>query len=174
MNLTIAAHKATWARLAALIGIATALSAFAGWQAGQPVVPPTPLPAPTPWELPRQKSEDSARDLRILTTRLPWDGGPLKAVAAISAPGRPGARGTPASSKPSNEWRLAGIVQRSDENFVILAIGPPNALKFEYRQVGNKLPDGSVLIEITADRAVTRRGTSLTERQTYSLFHRKQ
>lgn len=126
-----------WIRLAVLSGVATVVSAFLGWQAGQISVPAGSPLAPTPWVLPPRTTEDPARDLAILTSRRPWTNAFLTAGSAGAAaqPGAPGA-----SNSPPVAWRLAGIVQRLGENFALIVIGQPGAAKLEYRRVGIRRP----------------------------------
>lgn len=160
---------ATWIRLAVLGSFAVAVAAFLGWQAGQIPVPATPPPAPTPWALPPQASEDLAKDLAILAKRRPWSN-PFAAAGAAAGAGQPGAG--PAPSAEAAGWRLAGLVERPGENFALILTGQPGAAKLEDRRVGDLLPDGSTLVQVTPDRAVvTPAGSS--EHRTYWLFRGK-
>jgi CBS domain-containing protein len=163
-------HKASWMRLCVLGGIAVALASFLGWQAGETTVSAGPPLAPAKWALPTVVPEDPAKDVAALTSRHPWStqfGVPD--VANGGANGSAAAPGTPAPVP----WRLAGIVERPDGVFALIANGQPGAIKFEYRGVGDKLPDGSTLVKITSDSAVTEAGSSPSEQRVYWLFRRK-
>jgi len=163
---------ATWIRLAVLSVIAVVVSVFLGWQAGQTPVPPGVPLAPTPWTLSSRPAEDPARDLGILTARLPWTNAFLAASSAGAGAKAPGTAGA-ASDPKSVAWRLAGIGRRPDEDFVVIAIGQPDATKFEYRHVGDALPDGSTLVQITSDNAVTAADGPSGEQRVYWLFRGK-
>jgi hypothetical protein len=159
-------YHATWKRLGALSGIAVAVASFLGWQAGYTVVDPGPPLARTRWSLPGQVAEDPARDLAILTARRPWSDG----FAGQAETGPDGQRGAAAGSAQALQWRLAGVVERPDGNFVLIATGPPNAVKFEYRAVGDTLPDGSTLVEITSESATIQGAGKDAERRALWLF----
>jgi hypothetical protein len=166
----------TWIRLAVLSGVAALVSAFLGWQAGQISVSAGAPPAPTPWELPSRPTEDTARDLAILNARHPWTNPLLAAGAGAGLPGAAGgagAAGAGASNPKPAVWRLAGIVQRPGEDFALIVVGEPGAAKLEYRRVGDSLPDGSTLVQITADNAVTKSAGSTGEQRVYWLFRGK-
>jgi hypothetical protein len=170
MSPSFVVHRATWMRLCALSGVAVALSAFLGWQAGETAVPAGQRLAPAKWALPTVVPEDPAKDLAALTARHPWSSQFGTPDAANSgANGLAAAPGTPAPVP----WRLAGIIERPDGIFALIANGQPGAIKFEYRGVGDKLPDGSTLVKITADNAVTEAGGSPGEQRVYWLFRRK-
>jgi hypothetical protein len=158
----------SWIRLAVLSGIAAIVSAFLGWQSGQILVPAGPPLAPTPWELPPRSTEDPTRDLAILTARRPWTNAFLEAGAGPAQ-----AEPTGAASSRAAAWRLAGIVQRLGENLALIAIGQPDAAKLEYRRVGDSLPDGSTLVQITSDNLVTKSLGPSGEQRVYWLFRGK-
>jgi hypothetical protein len=158
----------TWIRLAVLSGIAAVVSAFLGWQAGQIAVLAGPPPAPAPWVLPPQPTEDPTKDLAILTARRPWTN-PF--LAAGADPKQLDA--ARAANPPPVAWRLAGIVQRPGENFALILVGQPGAAKLEYRRVGDALPDGSTLVEITSDNAVAKPAGSSGQQRVYWLFRGK-
>jgi hypothetical protein len=164
----------TWIRFAVLGGIAVVVAVFLGWQTGQISVPAIPPPAAIAWVLPSRQIEDSARDLAILSTRRPWTDAFLAARSA--APGAAGAR-QPGAAQPSGAkpavWRLAGIGQRPGEKFALIAIGEGGAVKLEYRRIGDLLPDGSTLVQITPDNAVAEPAGTSGEQRVYWLFRRK-
>jgi hypothetical protein len=169
MSPSFVADKATWMRLCMLCGVAVALSAFLGWQAGETAVPASSRLASAKWALPTVVPEDPAKDVAALTARHPWSSQFGATDGANGANGPGAAPGTPAPVP----WRLAGIVERPDGRFVLIANGQPGAIKFEYRGVGDKLPDGSTLVEITSDNAVTEAGGAPGEQRVYWLFRRK-
>jgi hypothetical protein len=158
----------TWIRLAVLSGVAAVMSAFLGWQAGQISVPAGPPPALAPWVLPPQPTEDPRRDMAIVTARRPWTNAFLTTDTGIKQPGAAGG----SNSKPV-AWRLAGLVQRKGEDFALIVTGQPGAAKLEYNRVGDLLPDGSTLVEITADNAVAEPAGSPGEERVYWLFRGK-
>jgi hypothetical protein len=145
------AHDLGGRRLAALAAIAVAIAAFLGWQAGNTPVEPGPALAATRWSLPTHAANEPDRDLAILNSRRPWNT-PEGGLSALGANGSSASVG----SAPAASWRLAGIVGRADGNFAMIAIGPPNTMKLEYRAVGDKLPDGSTLVAITPEGAAIR------------------
>jgi len=138
MNTISGAHALNLARLAGLGGLAGLLALFLGWQAGETIVSADPPPPRVGWRLPALAEVDSAKDLAVLSARKPWGGetaaGP---VAAVSGAARP------------PEWRLAGVVERLDGVFALIAIGKSGPMKYEYREVGGQLPDGSTVVKIT-------------------------
>ena len=140
MNTTAGRRGTSLARLAAMGGLAVLLALFLGWQAGETVVSAAPPPPRTSWHLPVLTEVDSAKDLAVLSARKPWGGetasGPVAAV--------PGAARL-------LEWRLAGVVERPDGVFALIAIGKSGPMKYEYRTVGEKLPDGSAVAKITSE-----------------------
>jgi hypothetical protein len=160
--------RTRWIQLAILSGLAVLVATFLGWQAGQIVVSAGPPVAPTPWALSAPPAEDPRRDMAIVTARRPWTNAFLAADAGAKQPGAAGA----SNSKPV-EWRLAGLVQRRGENFALIVTGQPGAAKLEYNRVGDALPDGSTLVEITADNAVAKPAGSSGEERIYWLFRGK-
>jgi hypothetical protein len=170
MSPSFVVHRASWMRLSVLGGVAVALSAFLGWQAGETAVPAGPRPAPAKWALPTVVPEDPAKDVAALTARHPWSS--LSGTADGVNGGATGPAGAPGTPAPV-PWRLAGIVERPDGIFALIANGQPGAITFEYRSIGDKLPDGSTLVKITSDSAVTEAGGSPGEQRVYWLFRRK-
>ena len=138
MNTTSGAHALNLARLAALGGLAGLLALFLGWQAGETVVSADPPPARVAWRLPALAEVDSTKELAVLTARKPW-GEETAAGPVVVVPG---------AARPL-EWRLAGVVERPDGVFALIAIGKSGPMKYEYREVGGKLPDGSTVVKIT-------------------------
>jgi hypothetical protein len=159
----------SWIRLAVLSGIAAIVAAFLGWQAGEVTPPAVQSAAPTGWTLPPQPTEDPQKDLTMLTARRPWTN-PLAAARLAAGGTQPGAA---QNSNATPAWRLAGLVQRPDVDFALILIGPPGAEKLEYRGIGEALPDGSILVQITSEPAVTETAGSSGKQQVYWLFRGK-
>jgi hypothetical protein len=137
-------------RLGAGALVAVAGAAGLGWSAGEtPLPPPSAIPKET-WELREIKPEDTAKLVAVLAGRHPWAG-------FIDSARRPDQRRTARNPapKPATPWRLAGIVQRGDESFALIATGQAAQTKIEYRRVGDSLPDGSILVQILPDSAKT-------------------
>jgi hypothetical protein len=114
-----------------------------GWRAGQTADPVAGPTAKEQLALTAPKEENVTKDLGALTSLHPWSG-----FVEQQKPARP-----PPPARPT--WRLAGIVQRGDETYALITTSQGPAAKFEYRRVGETLPDGSILVQITADSAKT-------------------
>jgi hypothetical protein len=151
-------------RLAIPIGLTFLCAVVLGWYAGDTPVPPAARPAPVPWSLPQPEVRDSAKDLAIVTAGRPWNRGTGAAAAGA----------TPTPAAPAASWRVAGIVLRNDQRFALIANGLDATAKLDYLSVGDALPDGSVLVEITPDSAAVEGGkTSAAGRRIYRLFDKK-
>jgi hypothetical protein len=153
----------------AQLGLATgALAACAmiiGWHAGKiPVPRATPAP-PTAWELPRPAASDTAGDLAVLRSRKPW-GGRTAFVDSEIAPAP--------QSQNAEPWRLAGIIERDHKALALILIGSGPTARLEYRAIGDRLPDGSVFVQIDADSATAQEGQpSAVVQHVYRLFENK-
>jgi hypothetical protein len=119
-----------------------------GWKAGETADPPAGSDAKEQWALAAPKKQDVTKDLDALKSLHPWSG----FVEQAKPPPRPQA------ARPT--WRLAGIVQRGAETLALITTAQGPAAKFEYRRVGDALPDGSILVQITADSAKTQMPSS--------------
>ena len=145
MNGSAAAGETNWLRLGGLAVLAVLLAVFFGWQSGEMTVPAAVTPPRASWNLPNVPEIDTAKDLAVLKERKPWgDLGKKDAAASAQAKAAP------------PEWRLAGVVDRPDGSYALIAVGKPPSIKYEYRAVGDKLPDGSTLIELSQDSATTK------------------
>jgi hypothetical protein len=148
-------------RIGIPVGVIFVCAALLGWSAADTPVPPAPRVAAGSWSLPQVEARDPARDLAIITAGRPWDrgiGSPDTGSAAAAAAG----------------WRLAGIVERNDQRFALIASGPDTAAKLDYLSLGDSLPDGSVLVELTPDSAAVEGGKSAAAgRRVYRLFDKK-
>jgi hypothetical protein len=161
-------HNIGWQRFVVLSVIAVAIATFLGWQSGYTIAETGAPLAPTRWSLPTPISEEPDKDLATLTGRRPWSGALPGTTQGETGANRP-ATGS-AGSAAALTWRLAGLVERADGNFVLIATGPANAAKFEYRGLGDKLPDGSTLVEITVDHATVETGGTNRDRRVLRLF----
>ena len=151
-------------RLGIPIGVIFLCAMFLGWNAGDTPLPPAARMAPVPWSLPTAEVRESAKDLAIVTAGRPWNRGFASADAGASL--------APAVAAPS--WRLAGIIQRNDQRFALIASGPDAAAKLDYLGIGDALPDGGVLVDITQDSAAVEGGiTAAAGRRVYRLFDKK-
>jgi hypothetical protein len=148
-------------KVAAAAGIAFLGAVALGWRAGDVVPVEAAATEPTPWVLPQPHSEDTEQDASILTTRRPWGGG-----AAFRDPEQGPA---PAS------WRLAGIVEREGRRFALIIVGQQPTGVLEYHTVGDRLPDGSVLVQIDPDSATSEGPqNSGVARRVQRLFEKRQ
>jgi hypothetical protein len=148
------------ALIAALAGSAMAIAALLGWHAGDLSTVAMPSEAPVSWSLPPPQVADIDRDLAILAARKPWGGS--KSFSDLETP-------PPLVAA----WRLVGIVQRGDQRYALIRVGPgPNA-KVEYRGVGDTLPDGGRLVQIDTDSATSSSDNpSPTDRRVHRLFEK--
>jgi hypothetical protein len=136
-------------------------AALLGWSAGETVLPPMATIAATPWSLPPPADSDPARDLALLTQRKAWSPGLLGAAGpAVALAGPP-------------KWRLAGVVQRDDGTFALIASGTDATAKLDYLRVGEPVPDGGILVAITANSAVVEDAHASSGQRVYKLFDKK-
>jgi hypothetical protein len=141
-------------------GALLVVAILAGWHAGDAPADEAARLLPAVWKLPSPDVRDPEQDVAIINARQPWGG-----RAAFQDPELP---------PPGNAaWRLAGIVERGGEWFVLIMVGPEASARLEYRSVGESLPDGSVLVQIDPDSATSQRGQSVTaERSVHRLFEK--
>jgi hypothetical protein len=158
MNWPGSSARRTLIRLAGVTVLLFAGAGAIGWKAGQTSLPPPPAIGKETWSLQATTRDDPAKDLAMLKARHPWTGiidmtkrPPVTGRGPLVAQQRPSA----APAKPKVPWRLAGIVQRGDESFALIATGNAAQTKIEYRHVGDSLPDGSILVQIMPDSAKT-------------------
>jgi hypothetical protein len=152
-------------QLGLVAGALVACAMILGWRAGKiPVPRATPVP-PTVWELPRLMPSDTAGDLAVLMARKPWGGN-----AAFVDP----ERGPQPQIQNTEPWRLAGIVERDREPLAMILIGSGPTARLEYRAIGDRLPDGSVFVQIDADSATSQGGQPpAVVQRVYRLFENK-
>ena len=153
-------------RLGVGAGLIFAAAVVMGWRAGETPVPPPPPAAKEQYSLATRKPDDLDRDLAFLKFRRPW--------RALGQKVEPKLMRSNNTHPAETRWRLAGIVQRGDKSFVLIATGQPRHADYEYRTVGDSLPDGSILVQITLDSAKTRPTTPPDAKtREYRLFNKK-
>lgn len=146
--------------LAGAAGLALAVGL--GWLDAPATAPPAYAPPAEAWSLPTLAQSQSGRGLAEVTALRPW-----------SADRRPAAPPNPSpTAGPAPEgWRLAGIVLRGEERFVLITGGSVNSQDVEYKRVGDTLPDGSIILQISQDSVITEGGASSPGgRTTHRLF----
>ncbi|MBI1778289.1 MAG: hypothetical protein HYR63_23370 [Proteobacteria bacterium] len=139
-------------RVALLGSLLVAAAALFGWFDAE-VMPEASVAirAPSNFALASPPPSTLANDLSILAQRQPWGASkqePAQGQAASKA------------QDPVGAWRIGGILKLGVESFVILIIQPqPNTPHFlRYLSVGNTLPDGRTIEEITGDTVLLRQG----------------
>jgi hypothetical protein len=153
--------------IAAAIGV-VAISAFAlGWWQEDDVRRHASSAATTPpeWRPHKPMVGDPVADAKILAARRPFGAPGERANAPAGGPIGPG--GVGAGSAPAVQWRIGGIVAtETSRRLVVLSSQPgQNADRAELRQVGESLPDGSVVRSVDSSSVtVDRQGTVVTIR----------
>jgi hypothetical protein len=137
------AERRTLLRLAILGALVIAAGVWLGWRAGAMDDVETARLAKETWALSPPVREDPTRDLALLAARHPWRGPTEDRRERVQRP------------PPLPRWRLAGIVQRGDEKFALITVEARPLPRYEYRRVGDTLPDGSILVQIMEDGAKT-------------------
>jgi hypothetical protein len=145
--------RVTLYRIGAAFGFAVLMALFLGWGSGYTPPPPLTRAAPEQWKLNPPAPPDAAKDLAALKARHPWSADMPGAASAAGGAG--GADGPGAPADPKAVWRLAGVIERGDERFALIAIGVEPSVTLEYKKIGDALPDGSVLVQITPNSATT-------------------
>jgi hypothetical protein len=100
----------------------------------------TSLVAPRePWREPRIYAGDPAAALESLAQHPLWEGAPKPPAVA------------PAEAAPPASWRLSGILSDdgSPRAVILLMSGGRSPAQVQYRRVGDLLPDGSRISEIS-------------------------
>jgi hypothetical protein len=168
-------------RIAGVAVVALVGAVALGWRAGETVVPPLPPVAKDAWSLPKSQPEDIDKDLALMKGKHPWTGflNMDKRVTLNRRPENAPPVRPPSRPKPKVPWRLAGIIQRGEESFVLIATGQAAKTTLEYKRVGDSLPDGSILVQIMADSAKTQAPSSESsasqdpQTSVYRLFDKK-
>jgi hypothetical protein len=154
-------------RLGIPAGFIIACAVILGWSDGDIIVPPQRPPPPIRWSLPRPRTEDTTKNLAAVLAGRPWNRGSLTGAGAQTAP-------TQAAAAPPS-WRLAGVAKRSGESFALIASGATPTAKIDYLRIGDRLPDSSIIVALTADSVTTKGGKqSPTRAHVYRLFDAKE
>jgi hypothetical protein len=156
--------------VAALVLLAAAV--VLGWQAGDAPLMPPPSADRAPWSLPPRPHSDAAAAMAALEARRPW-GEVTSPAQAAAAAGAAGGAGQPNAAAASSAWRLAGIVERGQDHFALIASGVGPGLHLAYLRVGDRLPDGSVLLRIATDSATIANAKASAQPRIYRLFGEK-
>jgi hypothetical protein len=151
-------------RLAIAVLVVFAGALVLGWGAGDATLPAAPTAAAPPWSMPSPRPDDPSRDLALLTARHPWSAGAASDPAAAAA-------AAAAAAHPS--WRLEGVVVRGRERFALVGAGTAAAAPLAYLRVGDRLPDGGVLVAIASDSATVRDPRLPAQPRVYRLFGEK-
>jgi hypothetical protein len=114
------------------------------------------------WRLPKPVVSDLAADTKILMARRPFGaaGDRINAVAG-------GAVGAGPGSGIATQWRIGGIVTTETSRRLVILLRQPgqNSDRAELRQIGESLPDGSVIRSLDwSSVTVDREGTVVTVR----------
>jgi hypothetical protein len=163
------AKRLTLRQLAIAIGLAApAVVAFGlGWLQDNDIRGgATRAPAAAAeWTPPQPVAQDLAADAKLLSVKQPF-GAP--AVPAVPQPG--GASDPAAGASAGNaavHWRIGGIVMTDTTRrlVVLLRQAPQNTERTELRNVGETLPDGSVVRSVDASSVtIDRQGMIVTVR----------
>jgi hypothetical protein len=147
---------------------AVAVSAFAlGWWQDDDVARRAinATGAAPEWKLPKPMVADLAADAKILAARRPFGAAGDRANNPAGGPIGPG--GVGAGNVPAAQWRIGGIVTTETSRRLVVLLHQPgqNADRAELRQVGESLPDGSVVRSVDSSTVtVDRQGTVVTVR----------
>lgn len=147
-------HPLSFRQAAIAIGMASAAMfgfAFGWWQVDDTRSSPA-RPAATDWKPVKPRTSDLSADSQILSARLPF-GGAAKNSEAAAATAAPVATAAP-------EWRVRGIVTTERRQHLVLLIRQPgqNSDRTETREIGESLPDGSIVRAIEPNRITVDRG----------------
>jgi hypothetical protein len=151
------------AGLAAGMVVLTALAFGAGWWGDNDVGRRLRKLAPNTaeWKVPEQARADLSADVGILEARQPFG-----AAKQPSAAGMEGAAPGPATP-PAVEWRIGGIIttEKNRQLVVLVRQHGQGAERSEWRQVGETLPDGSIIRSVDQSSiTVERQGAPATIR----------
>jgi hypothetical protein len=121
-----------------------------GWRDTQPIAPRDAAIPAAQWALPSPRHDDAEADAAVLRARRPWGGS--TAFHDTEAPAAPPVAAT---------WRLVGTIARDDRRLALVEVGPQPESKLEYRGIGDRLPDSSVVMQIEPDSITTQGGEGL-------------
>jgi Type II secretion system protein C len=148
----------------AAIGIGMASVALSGfgfgwWQVDDDRRSLPAKPAATEWKPFKARTADLSADSQILLAKQPF-GVAAQHPDTAAAAAKPAATAAP-------DWRVGGIVATARRRHLVLLIRQPgqNLDRTERREIGESLPDGSVVRAIEPTRVtVDREGTIITIR----------
>jgi hypothetical protein len=147
---------------AGLAGLVVSGFALAWWQDDAAGRGATRANAPAAeWKVPQPKPANLAGDAKIVLAKQPFGAAGERAVAG----GPIGAAG--AANQPAMQWRIGGIVTTETSRYLVVLLRPPgqNADRAELRQVGENLPDGSIVRAVDSTSVtIDRQGTVVTVR----------
>ena len=118
--------------------------------------------APMAWSSPLAAAEDLAAAAKLVSGKRPF--GALAAVAQ-PPPGGPAAGASAANA--AVQWRIGGILvtDTTRQLIVLLRQAPQNTERSELRNIGETLPDGSVVQSVDASSVtIDRQGMIVTLR----------
>jgi hypothetical protein len=118
------------------------------------------------WRLPKPVASDLSADTTILLARRPFGAAGERANAVDGAAVGPGVVAGPGSGT-ATQWRIGGIVTTETSRRLVILLRQPgqNSDRAELRQIGDSLPDGSVIRSVDwSSVTVDRQGTVDTVR----------
>jgi hypothetical protein len=145
--------------LAAMASAAIAAFALGWWQGDGAHRAPGAATA-TDWKLPRATVLDPSADAKILSAIRPFGAGVAAGGAVVPGGASPG-------NTIAAQWRIGGIVTTETSRRLVILLRQPgqNVDRTELRQIGESLPDGSVVRSVdTSSVTLERQGTIATVR----------
>jgi len=118
------------------------------------------------WRLPKPVTSDLSADTTILLARHPFGAAGERANAVAGAAVGPGVVAG-SGSGTATQWRIGGIVTTETSRRLVILLRQPgqNSDRAELRQIGESLPDGSVIRAVDwSSVTVDRQGTVDTVR----------
>jgi hypothetical protein len=118
------------------------------------------------WRLPKPIVSDLSADTTILLARRPFGAAGERANPVAGATVGPGVVPGPGSGT-ATQWRIGGIVTTETSRRLVILLRQPgqNSDRAELRQIGESLPDGSVIRAVDwSSVTVDRQGTVDTVR----------
>jgi len=118
------------------------------------------------WRLPKAIVSDLSADAKILLARRPFGAAGERANVVAGAAVGPGVAAGPGSGT-ATQWRIGGIVTTETSRRLVILLRQPgqNSDRAELREIGESLPDGSVIRSVDwSSVTVDRQGTVDTVR----------
>jgi hypothetical protein len=146
--------------LASMTSAAVAAFALGWWQGDGAHRAPGAAATATDWKLPRPTGLDLSADAKILSAIRPFGAG-------VAAGGTVAQGGTSPGNTIAAQWRIGGIVTTETSRRLVILLRQPgqNTERTELRQIGESLPDGSVVRSVdTSSVTLERQGTIATVR----------